>query len=257
MEGRVRAVQARVGLVLKLQRRHARDLDPSERVPGDVFDSRAEATSVRRCEHRSGRVIHGKSAVGKQRHGRDGNRCHRCQEARRPTGRPREHEDRANGRQHAHGSKRRSDQVEEVDSPCREGWCREQGADDEATAAEGQREQNRYRDPLKQRQHELRAERRSGHAEVGLVQEYCHGEEAEDEQARADRQRIIEMGQEELEPPAQENARNGEAEHGQRDDQERIVVQQLGRHHAVSEDLDEESGERSDEGHCRLLPARR
>lgn len=150
-----------------------------------------------------------------------------------------DHEDRAQGR---------AEQVEEVDAAGSKAAVGQEAAQDEAQEREGQREEQGEGQPAEELLEEVPPAGQRLRARFRAVEGHGNDQGGKGESRGADRERILEVPQEQGPHPAQDDAGEGQAEHGERDHEERVIVQELDGDDAVHQDLDEQHDPCGEEG---------
>jgi len=123
----------------------------------------------------------------------------------------------------------------------------QQGAKHQAAEGEGHGVHERQRHGPQERPRELAARVRPLRAGRRGVERRGGRHESERAQRRASRREVVQPGEGARQEAHEQHARDREPEHGQRDHQEGVVVDQLHRDHPVHEDLQAQRDERGEE----------
>ena len=256
-----RGVDAGVGSAA----RNRGDLDARHRIPFGVLEHGLRTRIARGREHGTVRVVDGEDLVALDQADRKG---HAGEDAEQPqSGGRGAQEDRGaqhheEGKAHNHGldaevveegednerAQGRSHQVEEVDPSRGQPLVRKKRSQHDAREGEGQGEEQRVGRPLDERLHEGHpGEHRAG-LRPRCGEEAGRGHGRQPEQARAHHQGLGHAPERELREGGEKNARDREPEHGQGNDQEGVVVEELRGDDPVDQNLEREGRARGQEG---------
>jgi hypothetical protein len=247
---------------------HARDLDARDRVPGHVLEGvvrvpglRATEEGVagvphpedrRRCDERDGQHQRGQGREGPATaaagRGQDegARKQHSSRHRRRPLGAERRHR-----RDDREGPQGRADEVETVQAAGGQRRRRQESPQHEAAPREGHGVEDAQRH-AREEGHEEADPRAAAPVLDGRrgIQDGRRRDEPQAEHRRPHADHVAEGVSPALGVAREPGPGGGEAEHGQGEDEEGEIVEQLRRHDAVDGHLREEGGPRREESQC-------